>query len=408
MESYRYLILGAGPSGLAFAHTLLEQGEESFLVLEKETTAGGLCRSALVDGKPLDIGGGHFLDLKRKDVLELLFRFMPREEWLEHRRVSKIRIRGLEVDHPLEANLWQLPTADQVDFLESIAKAGCLQGDPMPEGFADWIRWKLGECIAQEYMLPYNRKIWSMDPNALGTYWLYKLPDVSFRDTLQSCLEHRPYGALPAHGTFLYPKEYGYGEVWRRMGEALGSRLHLGESLLSVEPATRVVNGRYQADCIVNSIPWTIWAQAGPLPGEIRQAIGQLVQVPIDVDYQAETLPTDAHWVYDPAEEKSYHRILCRANFCPGSRGYWTETNSLRAVGDGSSDGNGGPGFRHRNEYAYPVNTLTKPAAVARVSEWARAHNILPLGRWGLWEHINSDVAVSLAISAAREAASAG
>ena len=178
-----------------------------FLVLEKETEAGGLCRSTQVDGRPLDIGGGHFLDLKRKEVLELLFRFMPREEWQEHHRVSKIRIRGVEIDHPLEGNLWQLPISDQMDFLESIAKAGCLRGEPMPAGFADWITWKLGECIAREYMLPYNRKIWSMDPNALGTYWLYKLPDVSFRETLQSCLERRMFGALPAHGTFLYPRK---------------------------------------------------------------------------------------------------------------------------------------------------------------------------------------------------------
>src|ERR1700747_1807062 len=105
MQSYRYVILGAGPSGLAFAHSLRLAGENSFVILEKEAEVGGLCRSREVDGKPLDIGGGHFLDLKRKDVLDLLFRFMPREEWEEHRRVSKIRIRGKEVDYPLEANL---------------------------------------------------------------------------------------------------------------------------------------------------------------------------------------------------------------------------------------------------------------------------------------------------------------
>ena len=290
MEHYKYVILGAGPSGLSFAHTLRLLGEESFVVIEKENEAGGLCRSAMVDGKPLDIGGGHFLDLKRQDVLDLLFRFMPREEWLEHKRVSKIRIRGVELDHPLEGNLWQLPVADQIDFLESIAKAGVLRGEPQPESFADWITWKLGDCIAREYMLPYNRKIWSMDPNALGTYWLYKLPDVSFRETLQSCLEHRMFGALPAHGTFLYPKEHGYGEVWRRMGAALGDKLHLGEKFTSADPATRTVNGRYQADCIVNSIPWTAWTQAGSMPDPVRSAIGRLVQVPIDVDYVADTL----------------------------------------------------------------------------------------------------------------------
>ena len=322
---------------------------------------------------------------------------MPREEWNEHKRVSKIRLRGVELDHPLEGNLWQLPVADQIDFLESIAKAGVLRGEPQPEAFADWITWKLGDCIAREYMLPYNRKIWSMDPNALGTYWLYKLPDVSFRETLQSCLEHRMFGALPAHGTFLYPKEHGYGEVWRRMGEALGDQLHLGEKFTSVDPATRTVNGRYQADCIVNSIPWTAWTEAGPIPDDVRAAIGRLVQVPIDVDYVADTLSTDSHWTYDPDETKSFHRLLLRSNFCPGSKGYWTETNTARspALVPGA--------FRHTNEYAYPVNTLDKPQAVETVKQWAAGQGIYALGRWGQWEHMNSDVATSLAISAAKE-----
>ena len=57
----KYLILGAGPAGLTVANRLKQLGENSFLVLEKEKQAGGLCRSKIVDGAPFDIGGGHFL-----------------------------------------------------------------------------------------------------------------------------------------------------------------------------------------------------------------------------------------------------------------------------------------------------------------------------------------------------------
>jgi protoporphyrinogen oxidase len=82
---------------------------------------------------------------------------MPREEW-----------NNMEADHPLEANLWQLPVEIQADFLESIAEAGCIRGEKIPKSFASWITWKLGQRIAQEYMLPYNHKIWSMDPAHTG------------------------------------------------------------------------------------------------------------------------------------------------------------------------------------------------------------------------------------------------
>lgn len=395
MEKLRYLILGAGPSGLSFAHTLKALGEESFLLIEKEQVAGGLCRSEEVDGAPLDIGGGHFLDVKRQEVLELLFKFMPQDEWYEYSRISKINIRGVEIDHPLEANLWQLPVPAQVDFLESIAKAGCVRGLPIPESFADWISWKLGERIAQEYMLPYNHKLWSVDLRELGLYWLYKLPDVSFRETLQSCLERRPLGVLPAHATFYYPKKFGYGEVWKRMGEALGEQLLTSTPVTSIDLKNLVVNQRYKAGKIINTIPWTLWPHIADIPAPVITCIKKLRYVSIDVDYFPETLPSKAHWIYEPDEDYSYHRILCRSNFCQGAKGYWSETNSARASAQ--------RGWRTRNEYAYPLNVSDKPEAIASIMHWGKQNNIVGLGRWGTWEHMNSDVAVSMGITSAHQ-----
>jgi protoporphyrinogen oxidase len=393
-QTYKYIILGAGPSGLSLAHALKQSGEESFLVIENEPVAGGLCRSEEVDGSPLDIGGGHFLDIKRKDVLDFLFQFLPHSEWQEYSRISKINIRGTEIDYPFEANLWQLPIADRVDFLESIAKAGCVCGTPMPESFEEWIYWKLGDRIAEEYMLPYNRKIWSTDLDDLGTYWLYKLPDVSFRETLLSCLEGKPAGSLPAHGTFLYPRHFGYGEVWKRMGDALGDHLLPSTPVTRIDIAHGVINDSFRGDKIITSIPWTAWPGIAEIPASIESSISSLRNASIDVDYTPDNLATEAHWIYDPDERLSYHRILCRSNFCHGSRGYWTETNSQRAIT--------AKGWRYRNEFAYPLNTLGKPEAIATILAWADQNNIIGLGRWGTWEHMNSDVAVSMGITAAK------
>ena len=90
--------------------------------MEKEEEAGGLCRSVCVDGSPLDLGGGHFLDVRRPNVTEFLFRFMPREEWALFERDSRIRIDGRMVGHPLEANIWQFDLSEQVSYLTSIAR----------------------------------------------------------------------------------------------------------------------------------------------------------------------------------------------------------------------------------------------------------------------------------------------
>ena len=165
MERVKYLILGAGPAGLSLANCLKQKGEESFLLLEKEKEAGGLCRSMDVDGAPLDIGGGHFLDVRRPEVNRFLFGFMPEEEWNRYERDSKISFdeRYIEqdsgghgnryIDHPFEANIWQMKPEKQKEYLESITEAGCNKGEEMPERFVDWIYWKLGKRIAEDASL---------------------------------------------------------------------------------------------------------------------------------------------------------------------------------------------------------------------------------------------------------------
>ena len=101
MINVKYLVLGAGPSGLTVASSLLQNGEKSFLVLEKEKEVGGLCRSKNIDGSPLDIGGGHFLDARRKKILDFLFSFMPLSEWNAFQRISKIDTGLFELDYPV-------------------------------------------------------------------------------------------------------------------------------------------------------------------------------------------------------------------------------------------------------------------------------------------------------------------
>jgi UDP-galactopyranose mutase len=123
----------------------------------------------------------------------------------------------------------------------------------------------------------------------------------------------------------------------------------------------------------------------------VQEDINALRNVSIDIDYIPETLDSQAHWIYEPDEELPHHRKLLRSNFSPGARGYWTETNSKRSAS--------AEGWRHTNPYAYPVNTIDKPARVSRILEWAKAQNITGFGRWGTWDHMNSDIAVKNAIA---------
>lgn len=400
----KYLILGAGPAGLTLANKLKQMGITDFCVLEKEKTAGGLCRSADVDGSAFDIGGGHFLDVRRPKVNEFLFGFMPEDEWNKFTRDSRIVVNGNVVSHPIEANIWQMKIDDQVDYLKSIAAAGCNVGTKMPENFVDWIYWKLGNRVAQDYMIPYNQKMFSKELNQLGTYWLEKLPNVSFEDTLRSCLTHKPYGKQPGHAEFYYPKEYGYGELWLRMADAIRNQIEYNKTVKSIDFNTHEVRATdgssYTADVIITTIPWPEFSGLIGMPEEIKHSISKLKYSSIQTEYFEENLDTPCHWIYYPDPKLPYHRILVRHNFCANSKGYWTETNSERICMEEPNNN-----FKYLNQYAYPLNTVEKPQIMKELLAWSKEHHVIGLGRWGEHQHYNSDVTVELAMKLADELA---
>ncbi|WP_373220655.1 protoporphyrinogen/coproporphyrinogen oxidase [Mediterraneibacter gnavus] len=401
----KYLILGAGPSGLTLANRLKQMGETSFFVLEKEKEAGGLCRSTQVDGSPFDIGGGHFLDVRRPKVNEFLFQFMPEEEWDKFDRDSRIAVNGDVISHPIEANIWQMKLENQVEYLKSIAVAGCNLKEEMPQEFVSWIYWKLGDKIAENYMIPYNQKMFGEDLNQLGTYWLEKLPNVSFEETLLSCLTKKAYGEQPGHAQFFYPKKYGYGELWLRMAEEIKGQIQYDASVHAIDFDTNTVTTKegetYSADVIISTIPWMEFAKITGMPQELKEKIGHLKYSSVQTAYFPDNLNTEAQWIYYPDPELSYHRILVRHNFCNGSKGYWTECNSTRV--DETTEST----FQYMNQYAYPLNTIGKPEIMKELLEWAKTRRVYGLGRWGEHQHYNSDLVVELALKMAEELNSA-
>lgn len=390
----KYLILGAGPAGLSLGYQLFRRGERDFLILEKENEAGGLCRSKWLDNAPIDIGGGHFIDVKNKDVLDFIFTVMPREEWNIYKRNSQIAIYGQYIDSPIESNIWQLSIEKQVEHLKEIALAGCNLDKHKPDKFRDWIYWKLGKKIAEDYMIPYNQKMFAGNLDNLGTYWMEKLPNVSFEETLRSCLERKAYGTQPGHAQFLYPKEYGSGEMWLRMADIISDHIQYDTPANSLDVEAHCVNGKYFAENIICTIPWLEFDKITGVEPEYFSSIQNLKYSSIVVEYIPEMIQLKAQWIYCPDPEIPYHRILNRSTFSKGI-GYWTETNEIRYKQNRNR-------WSYLNKYAYPLNTIEKPEIMKKFLCMMQKNNIFGLGRWGEWQHYNMDVVIQHALDLAK------
>jgi protoporphyrinogen oxidase len=399
---YDYLIIGGGISGVAMARLLQQAGVKSMWVLEGASEPGGLCRTKKINGHILDIGGGHFLCTKHQEVYDFVFSHILKSSFNFFSRVSKIILAGMEVDYPLETNLWQMPLKQQVEYLVSLVQNGEARGLPVPHDYEDWIRWKLGDKIADSYMLPYNRKIWGVEPHELDVDWLHKIPRVNVEEILRACLARESDSEkMPSHQGFYYPKEGGYQAVFDAISRPVADILECGVPVSRLEQSGShwVINEKYHAKRVINTVPWHFLADSPLFPPHIKSRIASLQHNAIVVSLHEEDYQTPAHWAYIPSPEERHHRNFYIRNFAPHSdpKGLYRETNSKRW-----QSGNGEI-YSYCNDYAYPLPTLGWANAIREVLDWARPKGLFGLGRWGQWEYFNSDVCIYQAMQLARQ-----
>lgn len=397
---YKYLIIGGGITGITIARLLQQKGEKNFLVIESEREAGGLCRTKEIDGHVLDIGGGHFLYSKYQEVYDFIFSHIDKTEFNYFDRISKIKIGDNLVDYPLESNLWQLPIEAQVKYLISSIQSGEITGKKEPINYAEWIRWKLGEEVALNYMIPYNRKIWGVEPTEMDIDWLYKIPRLNTNEILLSCLLHnKGIDKVPSHPGFFYPKKGGFQAIFDSIYNYVHESVVLGEPVVSLKKGKKgwLVNNKYEAETIINTAPWPKLYKALGSPSALNKEFKNLMNNQIVVSLWEENYSHNVHWIYDPDLEIERHRDFFIHNFAPNSKknGMYTETNVKRWPGKNKKWSNGKkPLFEYVNEAAYPIPTIGNAKSISAILNHYKNEKLYGVGRWGQWQYLNSDVCI--------------
>jgi protoporphyrinogen oxidase len=406
-----YLIIGAGITGVTIARLLQMQGKNNFIILEAETEPGGLCRTKEIGKHYLDIGGGHFLCTKYPQVYDFIFSHIPKEEFNFFPRVSKIRIRNNVIDYPVESNLWQLPVEEQVEYLISVIQAGEVTGKTEPKNYEEWIRWKLGDAIADAYMLPYNRKIWGVEPEEMDVDWLHKIPRLNTKEIVEYSLRRTSNAdKMPSHAGFYYPKSGGFQVIFDAVYKQVSNNVVLGEPVRQMEYCKDYwkINDRYQAKNVINTAPWPHLYEALNSPTELENEFSRLKANSIVVSLWEQEYDQDWHWCYDPNLDLEYHREFYIHNFAPHSQsnGMYTETNLKRWPGKYKTWSNGAqPIYEHVNDVAYPIPVLGHANAIEKILRYYEPKNLFGVGRWGQWQYFNSDVCIWEAMKFAKNLA---
>jgi len=394
---YDYIIIGGGITGVAAARRLQQKGQNNFLLLESENESGGLCRTKVVDGHYLDIGGGHVLHSKFPEVLDWIFDHIPKDDFNKFDTKVLIDLEGHPIQFPIELNLWQLPTDMQVDYLYSYINAA--SKDIKYENFESWIRNYLGDKIADNYMIPYNQKLWCMDISELNTDWLVKIPETDMKLVLRSIIEKNPNFTeqVVSHKSFYYPKYGGFQAVFDAIKKPMESAIELNVDVKTLryipEEKLWTINEKYVTKKIINTAPWTkfdIQIEGFDFKKEFAnlQYLSDVISL-----WEREPYTHKAHWMYIPSPDVEQHREFYICNFAPYSKpgGVMTDINRKRWLANGKKWKAGTPLYEHENIYSYPLPTKVYKESMKNILKFSKDYNLFGLGRWGQWQYFNTD-----------------
>ena len=344
LNKERYLILGAGLAGLSCGHHLPGPS----CILEKEKVPGGLARSFERKGFTSDFTG-HWLHMRDPEIRTWIENLMG-EELITVERSASISSHGIHTPYPFQANTYGLPHEVVADCLLGFfqAREQLARGDAKPvKSFEDYIRQRMGDGIADHFMVPYNTKIFTIPPSEMSHEWCERfVPIPKPEDVVKGALS--PMGAshgLGYNATFQYPASGGIGRLPQRIYEASKSDIQLGETAVQINWKQKTVETKsgsiFHYTFLVSTMPLPdlIFAMKDA-PEHVVQAARKLRATSVtywDVGLAGRN-PEDApHWTYFPEPEFPFYRIGSASAAVPqvapaDHRSYYVEVSHARGT----------------------------------------------------------------------------
>lgn len=358
MEPVKCVIIGAGPTGLSAAYHL---GPDT-LLLERNATVGGWCRSIKDNGFTFDYAG-HIMFSNDPYVLKLYdvllgsnVHWQNREAWVYSKNVF--------TRYPFQGALYGLPPAVikecivgamEARFGDLNATPGAAPGPAVDDkcdttkgivdccadgtveiadstastpgevkNFEQFIYKVWGKGIAKHFAIPYNRKLWTVPLTEMETSWLggrVPLPDLE--EIIEGALEPvaKPMGP---NARFGYPLKGGFQALMNGFLPHIRGKIELNASVVQILPKEHLIaladGRRFRYDDLISTMPLPelIKMIGDDAPENVRAAANGLKHISIrnvNIGIDRPNV-TDKHWVYYP-EDTIFHRIFMQGNASP-------------------------------------------------------------------------------------------
>jgi UDP-galactopyranose mutase len=420
------LILGGGLAGLTAAYALQSAGEDQWLVLEKERRPGGHARSVEVDGYVFDYGphilftNDPELEALIRDLLGDNLRAQERQAFIYHAAYDRY------TRFPFQAHLYGLPPELVKECLVGLVSAveRRARDEVDPKNYEEWMRGVFGDGIAERLMIPYARKIWTVEPATMDFSWIDRrvpTPDIG-RIMMGALTDDVAQVGATAH--FWYPWRGGIESLPRALAARI-DKLELGREVRAIDVRKRVVELTDGEQLAYGELIFTLPLADLPryvssLPPRVRSACSRLsfqgiLNINLGIDRPD---LSEHHWVYFYEDLFPFHRLSFPANFSPHNVPAGRSSISTEVAYPAGGPPDAEPavaatisalkraGILEPSDTielvhveaiapAYVIYDLEHGAAVKTILDWLETVGIHAAGRFGEWQYFNMDHAMA-------------
>jgi len=424
MPHIKYLILGAGPTGLGAAYRLKELGQNDFLILEQQAYAGGLATTFTDDKGFLWDIGGHVQFSHYAYFDELMIKALGQTGWLFHQRESWVWLLDRFVPYPFQNNLRYLPKEQQLACLQGLVSLLQNPSTAKPQNFAEWATQSFGEGLCEVFMRPYNFKVWAFPLREMAYNWIgERVATVDLSRLLKNIYLEQDDLSWGPNNTFQFPKNGGTGAIWNAVADMVGrDRIRLNSRVLGVsaqEKTVTLADGQvFSYDYLLTTLPVDIFTQIMTDCGENMRQTAQGLKhsstniVGIGLKGKPKADLASKCWLYFPESDCPFYRTTVFSNYSPNNvpdiEQYWslmTETSEsahkpvdtqtiIEDTIQGllntkliSSREEIVSTWSFRAEYGYPTPSVERDSILQKVIPYLQSKDIYSRGRFGGWKY---------------------
>lgn len=300
MKKVKYLVLGAGISGLSFVDNI---ESDDYVIIEKENEPGGLCRTHKVKGFIWDYAG-HFFHFQNEKTKEYFKTVLDDKKCVKQNKNTKIFYNGNYIDYPFQKNIHQLRKEDFIDCLYHLF----FREEKIEyNSFKDMLMGKFGRGICDRFLIPYNEKLYACDLNlldqdAMGRFFPY----ANLSDIIKNMKENINDSY---NGTFIYPFDGAHVVIDYLMKNVDTKKLMLNEEVRFINLDEKIVTTnktQYKYEYLINTIPFNIFSNLCSI--KISDLSWNKVLV-FNIGFDSPPEDVSIHWLYYPEKKYNFYRV---------------------------------------------------------------------------------------------------